>query len=216
MSAMAIDYIAQHKHRLAWMPGLYYKLKPKALSWAKPWQDELQAYLIAVETIHFGNRCFVAPDCHMFAEPGRDIQTGDNCFFASASFIHGPIIMGNNVAINHSCSLDGGKNGITIGDDTRIANNCRIHASNHGMHPDQVIWQQASTSKGINIGRDVWIGANVGIVDGVSIADNAVIGMHSVVTKDVQQWAIMAGNPARQIGDRREKKDALLKQIQAD
>ena len=124
--------------------------------------------------------------------------------------------LGNNVASNHSCSLDCGKNGITIGDDTRIANNCRIHASNHGMHPDQVIWQQASTSQGVIIGKDVWIGANVGIVDGVTIADNAVIGMQSVVTKNVPQWAIMAGNPARQIGDRRDKKDSLLKQIQTE
>lgn len=207
------DYIAQHKHRLAWMPNLYYKLKPKALVWAKPWQDDIQAYLSDVETINFGQNCFIAPDCHMFAEPGRGITMGDNCFFAAASFIHGPITMGNNVAINHSCSLDGGKKGIIIGDDSRIANNCRIHASNHGMHPDQTIWQQASISAGIIIGKDVWIGANVGIVDGVTIADNAVIGMHSVVTKDVPQWAIMAGNPAKQIGDRRDKTNLLIKDL---
>lgn len=211
-----IDYIAQHKRRLAWMPSLYYKLKPKAFSWASTWQASLQAYVMSVETVTFGANCFIAPDCHMFAEPGRNITMGDNCSFAAASFIHGPLTLGNNIAINHGCSLDGGKSGITIGDDTRIANNCRIHASNHGMHPDQTIRQQASTSKGINIGKDVWIGANVGIVDGVNIADNAVIGMHSVVTKDVPQWAIMAGNPARKIGDRRDKKHSLIKQIQDD
>lgn len=211
-----IDYIAQHKRRLAWMPGLYYKLKPKALSWARPWQAELQAYLMAVETVEFGDNCFIAPDCHIFAEPGRKISVGNNSFVASACFIHGPITLGNNVAINHNCSFDGGKNGINIGDNSRIANNCRIYASNHGMHPDQVVRLQASTSQGINIGKDVWVGANVGIVDGVTIADNAVIGMHSMVTKDVPQWAIMAGNPARQIGDRRDKKDSLLKQIQVE
>lgn len=209
-----IDYIAQHKQRLAWMPGLYYKLKPRALKWAKPWQEELQAYFAEVETIHFGNNCFIAPDCHIFAEPGRAITMGDNCFFAAASFIHGPLTLGNNVAINHGCSLDGGKKGINIGDDTRIANNCRIYASNHGMHPDQVIWQQASESKGINIGKDVWIGANVGIVDGVDIGHHAVIAMQSVVTKNVPDWAIMAGNPARQIGDRRDKTNTLLKRKQ--
>ncbi|MBL1418477.1 MAG: acyltransferase [Moritella sp.] len=211
-----IDYIAQHKRRLAWMPGLYYKLKPKALSWAKRWQADLQAYVMSVETVEFGDNCFIAPDCHMFAEPGRKITMGDNCFIASASFMHGPMTLGHNVAINHSCSFDGGKNGISIGDDTRIANNCVIHASNHGMHPDQVIWQQASTSKGVSIGKDVWVGANVGIVDGVTIADYAVIGMHSMITKDVPRWAIMAGNPAHQIGDRRDKKDSLIKHIQVD
>lgn len=208
-----IDYIKQHKKRLSWMPGLYFKLKPKAMSWAKPWQDSVQSYISSVETVQFGDHCFIAPECHIFAERGRAITMGENCFFAAESFIHGPITLGNNVAINHSCSIDGGKKGITIGDDTRIANNCRIYASNHGMHPDQVIRQQASESLGITIGNDVWIGANVGITDGVNIGNHAVIGMHSVVTKDVPEWAIMAGNPAKQIGDRRDKTNTLLKEI---
>lgn len=211
-----IDYTAQHKQRLAWMPWLYYKLKPKALQWARPWQDELQQHLAALETVHFAENCFIAPDSHIFAEPGRDIHIGSHSYIAAGCFIHGPIQLGAHVAINHNCSLDGGRGGIQIGDHTRLANNCRIYASNHGMHPDQPVWQQASTSVGVTIGKDVWIGADVGIVDGVTIADHAVIGMNSVITKDVPAWAIMAGNPARQIGDRRAKTDTLLKQIQQE
>ena len=73
------------------------------------------------------------------------------------------------------------------------------------MAPDTPIYQQAANSKGIVIGKDVWIGAQAGIVDGVTIGDHAVVGMGSIVTKDVPDWAIVAGNPAKVIGDRRDK-----------
>ncbi|MGY5452947.1 acyltransferase [Agarivorans sp. MS3-6] len=205
MSEKQLDYQQQHKKRLAWMPWLYYRLKAKHLVWAQPWQQELQQTLTELETIVFKNNCFVAPDAQLFAEPGRDITIGNNSFIAAQSFLHGPITIGHDVAINHSCSIDGGKNGIVIGNNTRIANGVKIYAFNHGMHPDTPIWKQNNSSKGVYIGEDVWIGANACIVDGVTIGDHAVIGMGSVVTKSVTDWAIMAGNPAKIIGDRRDK-----------
>lgn len=52
------------------------------------------------------------------------------------------------------------------------------------------------------IGNDVWIGYGVMIRAGVNIADGAVIGMGSVLTKDVGPYEIWAGNPARMIGKR--------------
>jgi len=60
-------------------------------------------------------------------------------------------------------------------------------------------------SRGIRIGRDVWVGANAGITDGVSIGDHAVVAMGAVVTRDVPDWAIVAGVPAVVLGDRRER-----------
>lgn len=199
------DYQAQHKQRLAYMPWLYYSLKPKHKQWALPWQAQIQSQLCALETITLGENCFIAPQAHLFAEPGRDIIIGSQCMIAADSFIHGPITMGNEVAINHGCSLDGGRAGITIGDKTRIANNVTVYAFNHGMSPQQSIYQQKVSSEGIEIGEDVWIGAQAGIVDGVKIGSFSVIGMGAVVTKDVAPYAIMAGNPAKQIGDRRDK-----------
>ncbi|MEH6465829.1 MAG: acyltransferase [Shewanella psychromarinicola] len=200
-----IDYQAQHKKRLSWMPWLYFSLKAKHLAWAKPWQDDIQQRLRQLETIHIGEQCFIAPQAQLFAEPGRDISIGDQCMIAAEVFMHGPITLGNEVAINHGCSLDGGRNGIKIGSQTRIANNVTIYAFNHGMSPDTPVYQQPATSKGVVIGQDVWIGAQAGIVDGVTIGDHAVIGMGCIVTKDVPHYAIVAGNPARVIGDRRKK-----------
>ena len=59
------------------------------------------------------------------------------------------------------------------------------------------VYQQAVTSQGIEIGQDVWLGAHVGVKDGVKIASHAIIGMNSMVTKNVAEREIVAGNPAR-------------------
>lgn len=205
MSASLPDYQSQHKKRLSWMPWLYFSLKDKHLAWAKPWQDQIQATLCRLETVQIGEQCFIAPEAQLFAEPNRDIRIGKHCMIAADCFLHGPIIIGDEVAINHSCSFDGGRVGIKIGNQTRIANNVTIYAFNHGMKPNAPIYQQSANSKGVVIGKDVWIGAQAGIVDGVTIGDHAVVGMGSIVTKDVPDWAIVAGNPAKIIGDRRDK-----------
>ncbi|MGL4448936.1 MAG: acyltransferase, partial [Shewanella sp.] len=167
--------------------------------------DEVQAALCALETVHIGEQCFIAPEAELFAEPNRDIRMGKRCMIAAECFLHGPITLGDEVAINHGCSFDGGRVGIQIGNQTRIANHVTIYAFNHGMAPDAPIYKQPAQSTGIIIGNDVWIGAQAGIVDGVTIGDHAVIGMGCIVTKDVPDWAIVAGNPARVIGDRRDK-----------
>lgn len=205
------DYQTQHKKRLSYMPWLYFSLKPKHLEWAIPWQNKIQEQLQLLETVAIGNHCFIAPEAELFAEPGRNIVIGDQCMLAANSFLHGPIVIGNEVAINHGCSLDGGKAGISIGNRTRIANNVTIYAFNHGMAPNLPIYQQAVTSQGVTIGEDVWIGAQVGIVDGVTVGSHAVIGMGAIVTHDVAEYAIVAGNPAKIIGDRRDKSTTLAR-----
>ncbi|WP_323814547.1 acyltransferase [Cellvibrio sp. NN19] len=195
-------YRQQHKLRLSYMPWLYATLKPAHRSWAQAWQDEWQAYLAAMETVVIGKNCFIAPEARLFAEPGRPIMIGDNSYIAADCVLHGPITFGNGVSINHHVSLDGGRKGIYIGDNTRIAAYSYAYAFNHGMDEDQLIKDQAVSSLGINIGRDVWIGANTGIVDGVTIGDHAVVGMGSIVTKSVEDYTKIAGNPARIIGTR--------------
>lgn len=198
-------YRQQHKLRLSYMPWLYATLKPIHRAWAQAWQDEWQTYLQEMENIVIGANCFIAPEARLFAEPGRTIVIGDNSFIAADAVIHGPVTLGHNVSINHHVTLDGGSKGIHIGDDSRLAAYCHLYAFNHGTAPDRLINEQPVTSHGITLGRDVWIGANVGIVDGVTVADHAVVGMDSTVTHDVEAYAIVAGNPARPIGDRRNK-----------
>lgn len=195
-------YRQQHKLRLSYMPWLYSNLKPAHRRWAQTWQDEWQAYLMMMETIVIGKNCFVAPEARLFAEPGRPIVMGDNSYIAADSVLHGPITLGQHVSINHHVSLDGGRKGIHVGDNSRIAAYTYAYAFNHGMDEHRLIRDQDVNSQGIHIGCDVWIGANCGIVDGVSIGDHAVVGMGSIVTKSVAEKSKVAGNPARIIGSR--------------
>lgn len=208
-----MSMLEQHKKRLSWMPWLYFRLKPQQRSWAEPWQHEIQAQLSALETVSLEENCFIAPDAAIFAEPNRSISIGSGSAIASNCFLHGPIALGSDVFINHSCSLDGGSVGIVIGSDSRIAHHCSIFAFNHGMRSNRPIRKQTTSSRGIHIGRDVWIGARSCITDGVNIGDHAVVGMGSVVTRNIPDWAIFAGNPARQIGDRREKGEDYLNEF---
>jgi acetyltransferase-like isoleucine patch superfamily enzyme len=198
-------YRAQHKMRLSYMPWLYADLKPSHKEWAEAWQKELQAYLQSVETIQIGKNCFIAPEAKLFAEPGRPIIIGDNSYIAADCVLHGPITLGKNVSINHHVTMDGGNKGIQIGDNSRIAAYCQLYAFNHGMRAEKLVCEQPTHSRGISIGEDVWLGANVGVVDGVTIEAHAVVGMGSQVTRDIAAFNIVAGNPAHRVGDRREK-----------
>ncbi|MDM1262299.1 MULTISPECIES: acyltransferase [Acinetobacter] len=194
-----LKYREQHKHRLNYMPWLYWSLKPKNRVWAEAWQKDYQAYLMEMETVEIGENCFISPLAHIFAEPGRKISIGDNTFIAADCTLHGPLHIGSEVAINHHSILDGGRVGIKIHDQVRIAAYCHLYAFDHGMDLAQPIYQQPVRSQGIEIERDVWLGAHVGVKDGIKIGAHAVVGMHSMVTKDIESQAIVAGNPARLI-----------------
>lgn len=192
-----LKYREQHKHRLNYMPWLYWSLKAKNRAWAETWQKEYQTYLMQMETIEIGENCFISPLAHIFAEPGRKISIGDHTFIAANCTFHGPLDIGNEVAINHHCILDGGRVGIKLHDQVRMAAYCHLYAFDHGMALEQPIYQQPVRSKGIEIGQDVWLGAHVGVKDGVKIGAKAVVGMNSMVTKNVDEAAIVVGNPAQ-------------------
>lgn len=199
---MTVDLRARHQERMAWMPWLYFQLKEKDRAWAAAWQAELNAALTAMEDVQLDPACFVAPTAHIFAEPHRPVRIGAGSAVAAECFVHGPVTIGRNVTLNPRVSVDGGRAGVTIGDDVRIATGVTIYAFDHGFAPDRLIREQPVRSRGITIGRDVWIGANAGVTDGVHIGDGAVVGMGAVVTRDVPPGVIVGGAPAREIGRR--------------
>jgi acetyltransferase-like isoleucine patch superfamily enzyme len=195
----------QHKQRLAWMPWLYFSLKPRHRAWAEAWQEEVQARLMAQETVQLGSNCFIAPEASIFGEPGRGVIMGDRCGIAAQAFLHGPITLGDDVSVNSGARLDGGRKGLFVGHGTRIASGTAIYAFDHGIKADRDTKDQPVRSRGIHIGQDVWIGANAGVTDGVRIGDHAVVAMGAVVSRDVPDWAIVAGVPAMTVGDRRHR-----------
>ena len=199
------EFYEQCFHRLNHMPWLYDIEKHK--KFAKERQSKWQEKLMAMETIEIkGEDTYISDEnVHIFAERGRKVVIEKNCRIASGCFIHGPCVLEQNVGLNQNVHLDGGSGkGIRVGADTRIGPSTSIFAFNHTFDDSEIpIRLQKVKSKGVTIGEDVWIGANVSIVDGVDIGSHAVVGIGSVVTKNIPGWEIWAGNPARKIGKRR-------------
>lgn len=87
---------------------------------------------------------------------------------------------------------------VTIGDNVFIAPRVSIFTATHPI--DAIIrYMELEVAKEVTIGNDVWIGGNVVINPGVTIGNNVVIGSGSVVTKDIPDNVIAAGNPCRVI-----------------
>ena len=107
------------------------------------------------------------------------------------------IEVGSNFFANYNCTmLDVAK--IKIGDNCFMASNVAIYTAGHPIHPDS---RNSMYEYGIpvTIGDNVWIGGNTVICPGVTIGSNCVIGAGSVVTKDIPDWSVAAGNPCRVI-----------------
>lgn len=99
--------------------------------------------------------------------------------------------------INYNCViLD--TSPVNIGANAFIAPGVCIACSGHSLDAEQRA-QGIGYSKPINIGDDVWIGANSTICGGVSIGNGSVIGAGSVVIKDIPAGVVAAGNPCRVI-----------------
>lgn len=107
------------------------------------------------------------------------------------------IEVGKNLFTNYNCTiLDVAK--VKIGDNVLIGPNVSIYTAGHPIHADT---RKTGYEYGapITIGDNVWIGGNSIILPDVTVGSNSVIAAGSVVTKDVPEWTVVAGNPARVI-----------------
>ncbi len=107
------------------------------------------------------------------------------------------ITIGDHVFINFGCIIfDCGE--VTIGDHAMFGPRAGIYTTNHALDPDERI-QNVCISKPVTVGKRVWLGADVKILQGVTIGDDSVIGAGSIVTRDIPSGVIAAGNPCRVI-----------------
>ncbi len=120
-----------------------------------------------------GDNCFVGP----FTEIQKGVVIGNNCRIQSHSFICELVTIGNDCFIGH---------GVMFINDT--------FSDGRPASGDQSKWKKTS------IGNNVSIGSNATILP-VSICDGVVIGAGAVVTKDITEKGVYAGNPARKLSD---------------
>ncbi len=123
---------------------------------------------------------------------GTSVQM--ECRFLNGRKVH----LGDRNVINFGCLFDGRKYHIRIGSDVSIGPEASILTLGHD--PQSPVF--ADRGGDVIIGNRVWIGYRAMILPGVTIGDGAVIGAGAVVTKDVEPYAIMVGNPSRKVGER--------------
>lgn len=106
------------------------------------------------------------------------------------------ISIGDNSGIGVNAQIS---NHVVIGKNVMMGPDCMIYTSNHEMSNLEIpMCQQGHTEcNPVVIGDDVWIGARVIILPGVHIGNGSVIGAGAVVTKDVEGYTVVGGNPAR-------------------
>lgn len=109
--------------------------------------------------------------------------------------------IGDFTFVGRGCELDVALS-VSIGKHTLIAPGVFITDHGHEIGRDQRIDEQGIHAAPVVIGSDVWIGTRSVILAGVSIGDGAVIGAGSIVRENVEPFTIVAGVPARQIGQR--------------
>ena len=96
---------------------------------------------------------------------------------------------------------------VKIGKYVMMGPECFIYTRNHKFDSldRPMCFQGFDTYKPVTIGDDVWIGGRVIILPGVNIGEGAIIGAGSVVTKNVEPYTVVAGNPAKVLKKRNEK-----------
>ncbi|WP_028774453.1 sugar O-acetyltransferase [Shewanella waksmanii] len=124
---------------------------------------------------HCGQGAMIEP--HFNCDYGQNIHVGDNFYMNFAGVIL-------------NCAT------VTIGDNCFIGPQVGIYTACHPINPVERN-SGVEFARPINIGNNCWIGGHATIMPGVTLGDNVVVGAGAVVTKDVADNLIVAGNPAR-------------------
>jgi len=153
----------------------------------------------AIYLLRFGARVSARAEVELsgWIRFGRGTQVGSFCKIKASE---GPLEIGANVSIGANSFISASAGGVVIGDYTMIATGVAINGNSYRYDDlETPMCLQEKTSLGIRIGRDVWVGANATLIDGITIGDGAIVAAGAVVTRDVPALGIVGGVPARLI-----------------
>jgi acetyltransferase-like isoleucine patch superfamily enzyme len=157
--------------------------------------------------IELGDNVVVDDNCLIDAK-GTDnagIKIGDNAFIGRNTILsckNGDIVLGDRVNIGFNCEIFSGSR-VEVGAGTLLAAYTYLIGGDHVADLDEDIVHSGSTSQGIKVGDDSWFGAGAKVLDGVTIGAHSIIGTGAVVTKDIPEYSIAVGLPAKVVRDRR-------------
>ena len=151
--------------------------------------------------IRIGNDVVIDDGCVLDAKgtSNQGITVGDGVFLGRHTILctkDGDIVLEDRVNVSAFCMIFSASH-VLCGRDTLFAAYSFVVGGGHQMSStDQAIIDQERTSTGVTIGHNGWIGAGVSILDGVTLGRDVVIGANSVVTRDLDDFAVAAGSPA--------------------
>ena len=150
------------------------------------------------------------PRKHGKGSDNAGIKLGDNVFIGRNTILsckNGDIVLGDRVNIGFNCEIFSGSR-VEVGAGTLMAAYTYLIGGDHVADLDEDIVHSGSTSHGITVGEDAWFGAGAKVLDGVKIGAHSIIGTGAVVTKDIPEYSIAVGLPAKVVRDRRAGKQA--------
>jgi maltose O-acetyltransferase len=130
----------------------------------------------------------------IFEACGRHVRINGGANFGTGAKVR----LGENSSIARDCWIGSDTH---IGDDVMMAPQVIILSNSHNFARTDIPMREqgAPPPRPVRIGSDVWIGTRAIVLPGVRVGNHVIIGAGAVVTKDVPDWAIVGGNPARVI-----------------
>lgn len=168
------------------------------------WRDYLRAWTWRLRGARIGGKSRVGPRCEMTlphrVRIGSRVVLEPNVVFKLVD-ARAEIALDDHVFVGRGCIFDLAAP-CSVGRGTLIAPGCLVVDHNHGLDAATEIWMQPCTTQPVVIGADVWLGAKVVVLPGVTIGDGAVVAAGAVVTRDVGPMMIVGGVPARPLRKR--------------
>ena len=144
--------------------------------------------------------CFVCPGVQFEIGRGARVVLGRWSWLGHGTKVRaheGEVVIGAKSVLGQECTISAYQH-VSIGRECIVADRVMLIDFDHGVvEVERPIRLQGIYKRDVRVGHNVWIGYGASVLRGVTVGDNAIVGTSSVVTRDVEANAVVAGAPAR-------------------